>query len=160
MPWFEAPLNHEMLKNTQVGVLLCFFLTLRCICFSAQYRFSEKRDSHNCKPLSGAKGKVPDAARLVIKIARISNTGKHLSFSPWKGWPAYLQFLASLKPSTTKMKNYRPLAPFVISVWIVAVEKWFKLWPFQAFWNTTASKIQRSSIKHGSWWFCYFSVIS
>lgn len=149
-----------MLKNTQVDMLLCLFNSSVHTFFSSVQIFWEKRDSHNCKPLTGAKGKMPGAPRIVIKFARISNTGKHLPFSPWKDWPAYLQLLASLKPSTTKMKNYRPLALFVISLWIVALEKWFKLWPFQAFWNTTASKIQRRSINNGSWWFCYFSVIS
>ena len=91
---------------------------------------------------------MPDASRLVIKTARASNTGKHLSFSPWTGRPAYLQLLASLKPSTTRMKNCRPLALLVVSLWIVALEEWLKLWQFQAFWNTTASKKQRGSINN------------
>lgn len=84
---------------------LCF-CTPQCVHFPAQSGFpSEKSDSHKCESLSRAEGKMPDGARLVIKTARINNTGKHLSFSPWKGGPAYLQLLASLKPSQPRLNT-------------------------------------------------------
>lgn len=80
MPWFVAQHNNEMLKNTRVD-LLCFFNSSAHIFFISEQIFLGKERFLQLQAQAALKEKCQMVQDL-IKIARISNTGKHLSFSP------------------------------------------------------------------------------